>query len=107
VPDSSLIFETGFKITVAAIIICLGTLGTSANAADADQMRQMQQVIDEQRRQLDAQQKQLDAQREVLEQVQIQLGGMSDESISATPIANAGPQIESATVALNPGVQQT
>ncbi|MEH6637563.1 MAG: hypothetical protein V7700_18750, partial [Halioglobus sp.] len=102
------LLTAGFKFTVAAMIICLGTLGTSANAADADQMRQMQQVIDEQRqqleaqqKQLEAQQKQLDAQREVLEQVQIQLGDMSDDSISATPVAKAGPQSKSATVALS------
>ncbi len=109
------LLTAGFKFTVAAMIICLGTLGTSANAADADQMRQMQQVIDGQRRQLEAQQKQLeaqqkqlDAQAEVLDQVQIQLGDMSnddkgedkelekavaqtDEPISATPVAKAGP----------------
>ena len=84
-PRIACLLTAWFKITVAAMIICLGTLGTSANAADADQMQQMQRVIDEQRRQLEAQQKQLkaqqkqlDAQAEVLEQVQIQLGDMSD-----------------------------
>ena len=116
------LLTTWSRITVAAMIICLGTLGTSANAADADQMQQMQQVIDEQQRQLEAQQKQLEAQQrqfevqqkqlnaqaEVLEQVQIQLGDMSDEDkgedkelenaiaqtdepISAIPVAKAGP----------------
>lgn len=109
------------KIIAAAMIICLGT---SAYAADADQVRQMQRVIDEQRRQLEAQQKQLeaqqkqlDAQREVLEQVQIQLGDMrvgdmsdedkdedkevatmveqTDEPMS---VAKAGPEPKSSTV---------
>jgi hypothetical protein len=39
-----LISEAGFKIIVAAMIIGLGTLGTSAHAADADQLRQIQQT---------------------------------------------------------------
>ncbi len=112
------------NIAAAATIICLGTLSLSAHAADADQVRQMQQVIDEQRRQLEAQQKQLEAQqkqlnaqREVLEQVQIQLGDMSnedededknkevaatviqtDEPISATPIAQTEPKAKKSGV---------
>ena len=97
-----------FKITAATVIICLGT---SAYAADAEQVRKMQQVIDQQQRQLEAQQKQLDAQREVLEQLQNQLVDMSDEGketgptvvqtdepVSAPAVAKTGPQVKDSSV---------
>lgn len=84
------------KITAVTVIICLGT---SAYAADADQVRKMQQVIDQQQRQLEAQQKQLDAHYEMLEQLQNQLVDMSDKHKEAdSAVAKTVLQVKDATV---------